>query len=415
MMKQTNSAITFLMSEYRSVFRSAYAKGLTAAVVLAAPLVSTAQAADEVTPQPTASNGIWDASDFTNASGSAAPDTQITQRSTLDLGSDEFANKFDTTGYTYAGTGNITFGNATGEGGSSSVTPVDITIKGAQSRSIKVDSITLENGANLTIVNENLTDSSIVTNSNSGTFTANSGSKVNLQKAGMTFQDVNLNNTDITLKGAMHIPDNSSNIAPWATYSNISAGNQSADSGAGINRGKMTITDSTVSLQDFSVLSAPDMEISGKTTINFNGSVQTSNNGSADSIYASAFLRGNESGSVTISGTGTTTESEVSVLAGEETDQINPLLNVVSGGTGAIYSDNVEISHADIKLEDKSNFFIDGNFADKDAGHENQHTNLEATLSNVRTDIGADANLYLGSTADGVEENRRVKPKIKIY
>lgn len=36
-LKQTNSAITFLLSEYRSIFRSAYTKGLTAAMVVAVP------------------------------------------------------------------------------------------------------------------------------------------------------------------------------------------------------------------------------------------------------------------------------------------------------------------------------------------------------------------------------------------
>lgn len=50
--KQTNSAITFLLSEYRSIFKSAYVKGLTAAVAVAAPIVSTQAVA-----APVADNG----------------------------------------------------------------------------------------------------------------------------------------------------------------------------------------------------------------------------------------------------------------------------------------------------------------------------------------------------------------------
>ena len=47
-MKQTNNAIKFLMAQYRAIFKSAYFKGLTSAVLLTAGLAAGAAQADEV-------------------------------------------------------------------------------------------------------------------------------------------------------------------------------------------------------------------------------------------------------------------------------------------------------------------------------------------------------------------------------
>ena len=47
-MKQTNNAIKFLMAQYRAIFKNAYFKGLTSAVLLTAGMAvaGNAQAAD---------------------------------------------------------------------------------------------------------------------------------------------------------------------------------------------------------------------------------------------------------------------------------------------------------------------------------------------------------------------------------
>ena len=46
-MKQTNNAIKFLMAQYRAIFKNAYFKGLTSAVLLTAGLAAgSAQAID---------------------------------------------------------------------------------------------------------------------------------------------------------------------------------------------------------------------------------------------------------------------------------------------------------------------------------------------------------------------------------
>ena len=48
-MKQTNNAIKFLMAQYRAIFKNAYFKGLTTALVLTAGLAAgQAQAAMQV-------------------------------------------------------------------------------------------------------------------------------------------------------------------------------------------------------------------------------------------------------------------------------------------------------------------------------------------------------------------------------
>ena len=119
-MKQTSSAITFLMAQYRAIFKHAYVKGLAAAVILTAGLAAGAsQAAD--------TEGLnWGtANDTTN-------DITISGTATVgDKSSDYYAHDI-----TITGTGNFTIGSGT-----------------AGPRVVVNNNLTLQNGATLTVNN----------------------------------------------------------------------------------------------------------------------------------------------------------------------------------------------------------------------------------------------------------------------
>ena len=119
-MKQTSSAITFLMAQYRAIFKHAYIKGLASAVILTAGLAAGAsQAAD--------TEGLnWGtANDTTN-------DITISGTATVgDKSSDYYAHDITITGF-----GNFTIGSGT-----------------AGPRVVVNNNLTLQNGATLTVNN----------------------------------------------------------------------------------------------------------------------------------------------------------------------------------------------------------------------------------------------------------------------
>ena len=80
-MKQTSSALTFLMAQYRAIFKRAYVKGIATAVLLTAGL-ATGQAQAAITP----------AFDTTYTANKAAPDVVITGTETLSGGSTGYAD-----------------------------------------------------------------------------------------------------------------------------------------------------------------------------------------------------------------------------------------------------------------------------------------------------------------------------------
>ena len=83
-MKQTSSAITFLMAQYRAIFKHAYVKGLAAAVILTAGLAAgQAQAADQTT---------W------GDSWAEPSDLVSVSSGSIETSGDKFTNKFEVTG-----------------------------------------------------------------------------------------------------------------------------------------------------------------------------------------------------------------------------------------------------------------------------------------------------------------------------
>ena len=175
-MKQTNNAIKFLMAQYRAIFKNAYFKGLTSAVLLTAGLAAGAAQAAAPT---------WgDANDTT-------VDVSITDTQTESGGKDVFANDL-----TITGTG-------------------DLTLSGAGSRIVVNGNMVLEKGATLTIDDSNGQSGIQGSNNISGTgadifnkantqFTA-TGATITSSKAGIQFTNMSLTDTTVTLNSGAGI------------------------------------------------------------------------------------------------------------------------------------------------------------------------------------------------------------------
>ena len=175
-MKQTNNAIKFLMAQYRAIFKNAYFKGLTSAVLLTAGLAAGAAQAAAPT---------WgDANDTT-------VDVSITDTQTESSGKDVFANDL-----TITGTG-------------------DLTLSGAGSRIVVNGNMVLEKGATLTIDDSNGQSGIQGSNNISGTgadifnkantqFTA-TGATITSSKAGIQFTNMSLTDTTVTLNSGAGI------------------------------------------------------------------------------------------------------------------------------------------------------------------------------------------------------------------
>ncbi len=174
-MKQTNNAIKFLMAQYRAIFKSAYVKGLTSAVLLTAGLAAgSAQAA------PT-----WGTTNDTTV------DVSITDTQTESGGKDVFANDL-----TITGTGALT-------------------LSGTGSRIVVNGNMTLQDGATLTIDESNgqsgIQGSNNISGSGADIFnTANTqftatGAIITSSKAGIKFTNMSLTDTSVTLNSGAGI------------------------------------------------------------------------------------------------------------------------------------------------------------------------------------------------------------------
>ena len=139
-MKQTNNAIKFLMAQYRAIFKNAYFKGLTSAVLLTAGLAvaGTAAATDyDETSFPTIGNeGVTWASDTDKIVIEDGPDAQgiITNNNAFDITIGNTGNKLDASAASTATSG-ITVNALQGKItlNSDSATP-DFSIKGAANK-----------------------------------------------------------------------------------------------------------------------------------------------------------------------------------------------------------------------------------------------------------------------------------------
>lgn len=168
----------------------------------------------------------------------------------------------------------------------------------------------------------------------------------------------------------------------------------------GSQNGTVTVSDSTVNLQDKSHVGADkSITITGDSTINFDGSLHTlgkyDNAGKNEQIpgdaYATAFLRGTAS-----------TNGTVTISASRDDDQkiiATPELNVLAGRNGAIYANTINLNEANVTIGSGGKFILDGDWVTKTLKDEGTHTASTVTLKDVKfTNNGT---LVLGNSQSG--------------
>ena len=239
-MKQTSSALTFLMAQYRAIFKRAYVKGIATAVLLTAGLAAgQAQAAGDQSSQ------------FTGKTWAAPAETvNLASGDSITASGDIFTN-------TLAGTGAVT-----------------VTTSGS-GRVIVKDSMTIRNGS-LTLSGSTngagifgFTHYPVTTGPGAGQPLFNDPSKVTNFSA--TNTAINITGTQqAIIFNNMTINNSASVTSTIASGSGIGADNGDVE---GANRGVLTINGGTYNLGDGSwMYASQEVNIGAGTIINASGS-----------------------------------------------------------------------------------------------------------------------------------------------
>ena len=394
-MKQTSSALTFLLAQYRAIFKRAYIKGIASAVLLTAGLAAGAASGPAMA---AVNNNILDVADFT-ATQDDASGASITQSSSINIGSFD-ATKFNK-GWTYIGDTDIS-------GKDVKVNVIGGVTTQTSHRHIAFvgsNGLTIKDGASFDLTNSASTNTQIYggTNGNSGTITVSGeGSALSVTKGSITFNKAVISDgATVTVGGLVDLNktvESKAQNADWRYYSNIFAKNNSSANSSGT----FTIDSATVNLNDQSqILAGHSMEITGNSIINFKGEWHDAETGTG---YASAFMRGvSDTSTVNITGDNSKT----------------PLLHVESEKHGAIYSDNISLTASRVQIDSGSSFTLDGDFNANTVADEGRHHALtKLTLDDVFFDNQGTAiigNATSGGTAEVVSGTTTLTGNVKNY
>ena len=291
-MKQTSAALTFLLAQYRAIFKRAYIKGIASAVLLTAGLAAgQAQAAN--------TSGInWDTTNDTQEK------ITISGEATVDEGSkDYFVHNL-----TITGTGKFTVGSGS-----------------AGPRVVVNNNMTLQSGATLTVNNagSGIQGSNKIEANNAPAFdTANTtfnatGSTITV-KSGSSIQFVNttIKNSTVTLESGAGIGAEDGTVTL-----------------AG-DRGVLTLDGGTHTIVGSSYMYGSTVNVTKGTTVTM-GTASTDNKNSAD-LYAST-NSGKSAGVLNLAGTVNVIQSGTALIGGSEvnlTGTINNSGDLILGNVG---------------------------------------------------------------------------------
>ena len=265
-MKQTNNAIKFLMAQYRAIFKNAYFKGLTSALVLTAGLAAgQAQAADFNDGHNTIHDYVIDSTGnhWTGPDSGSYGNSTVT---TTNSGAAQYANTI-----TLNNGGTLTSESETNAG----------------KENLYVNSITVNDGGKIELTGANASGGGIQGlksdgsgSATSGSLTVNAGGEVSVTKSQIQMGDISISGEDatVTVGGNMGIGDPSSSTplgaladdailgsaeSPWKDNAMIYGGNSltlSNGAVANINAGgqmlglNVTVSNATVNLKGTSSL-----------------------------------------------------------------------------------------------------------------------------------------------------------------
>ena len=298
-MKQTSSALTFLMAQYRAIFKRAYIKGIATAVLLTAGLAAgQAQAAIE-----------WgDANDTT-------VDVIITDTQTESGGKDVFANDL-----TITGTGNLTIGSGS-----------------AGTRVVVNNSMTLENGATLTVNNA---DSGLIGSHNIDAVADSGGSNFTVFDGANTTFSADRSNVTVKSGSSIIFVNTSLTDSSVTLESGAGIGAEPGPADRSANRGVLTLDGGTYNLANTAWLYGNNVEITEGTVLEVSGGATVnSGNKTTTDIYAKS------TGSLNFAGTLNVASGGAAFLGGREVNLLDGA-SINNSGTlilGDEYTEQVTI------------------------------------------------------------------------
>ena len=303
-MKQTSSALTFLMAQYRAIFKRAYVKGIASAVLLTAGLAA-GQAQAAIT---------WGTTNDTTV------DVTITDTQTESGGKDVFANDL-----TITGTGNLTIGSGS-----------------AGTRVVVNNSMTLENGATLTVNNA---DSGLIGSHNIDAVAESGGSNFTVFDGANTTFNADRSNVNVKSGSSIIFVNTSLTDSTVTLESGAGIGAEPGPADRSANRGVLTLDGGTYNLANTAWLYGNNVEITEGTVLEVSGgAIVNSGNKTTTDIYAKS------TGTLNFAGTMNIASGGAAMLGGREVNLLDGA-DIQSSGTLILGNEFTE----QVTIEDGSN------------------------------------------------------------
>ena len=294
-MKQTSSALTFLMAQYRAIF-----KRIATAVLLTAGLAAGQAQAAGIT---------WGNTNDTTV------DVTISDSQTESGGKDVFANDL-----TITGTGNLTIGSGS-----------------AGTRVVVNNSMTLENGATLTVNNA---DSGLIGSHNIDAVAESGGSNFTVFDGANTTFNADRSNVNVKSGSSIIFVNTSLTDSTVTLESGAGIGAEPGPADRSATRGVLTLDGGTYNLANTAWLYGNNVEITEGTVLEVSGGATVnSGNKTTTDIYAKS------TGSLNFAGTLNVASGGAAFLGGREVNLLDGA-SINNSGTlilGDEYTEQVTI------------------------------------------------------------------------
>ena len=296
-MKQTSSALTFLMAQYRAIFKRAYIKGIATAVLLTAGLAA-GQAQAEIT---------WGTTNDTTV------DVTISDSQTESGGKDVFANDL-----TITSTGSLT-------------------VSGTNTRPVVNNSMTLQNGATLTVDNG---ASGLIGSHNIDAVAESGGSNFTVFDGANTTFNADRSNVNVKSGSSIIFVNTSLTDSTVTLESGAGIGAEPGPADRSATRGVLTLDGGTYNLANTAWLYGNNVEITEGTVLEVSGGATVnSGNKTTTDIYAKS------TGSLNFAGTLNVASGGAAFLGGREVNLLDGA-SINNSGTlilGDEYTEQVTI------------------------------------------------------------------------
>ena len=305
-MKQTSSALTFLMAQYRAIFKRAYVKGIASAVLLTAGLAAGQAQAADIT---------WGTENATTQ------DFTITDTTTVSGSGDIFAHNLAVTG----ASGNLTVGTS-----------------GSGSRLVVNNELRVEDGATLTVDNGT---SGLIGSHNIDAVAESGGSDFTVFNGANTTFSADRSNVTVKSGSSIIFVNTSLTDSTVTLESGAGIGAEPGPADRSATRGVLTLDGGTYNLANTAWLYGNNVEITEGTVLEVSGGATVnSGNKTTTDIYAKS------TGTLNFAGTMNIASGGAAMLGGREVNMLDGA-DIQSSGTLILGNEFTE----QVTIEDGSN------------------------------------------------------------